>query len=444
MGAGSCAPATLAPVAVRRPIESPRVAIPAPCVVEAPAPAIPEKPKARDRHELVVLLHHAYRERSLGHEGAAKLLFKLFVELASQAGRPELGLGGAKRDILRARGGVAAVDTPDGPVFFHADTGEPFAFEPDVRFTSEETSEEGQPARGRPLFSVSVAGDEHSYAVDERVSDARGRGVAFFDPVTQRLLFQGPKHVYSPRGHTVYAFLFRDCRWHAWDLDKQQEAFALERHVVPAECSDDARASYLHDRASASSDGRWLIAEGGVWDLETRRRVVRHDGLPVLSPDERYAAYLKSIAFPGDLEGFRQRNTLVLTDLRGGTETKTEGPREKQRGNMPSFGGIVMNPDPVRFDPDRLSVSVTVYVEAVSFTVPSLRFLSASTGPVPSRGAIAAGAALPRWRLPEPRPAPAPAPAADPTLGERLARATCLADGFLLPRAFCSSSEASP
>lgn len=443
IGVGACSPPSLSPVAARGPIESPRAAVPAPSVVPPPAQQTPEPLKPRDRRELVVLLHHAYRERALGHSDSANLLFKLFVELTSQGGKPELGLGGAKSEIVPARGGVAAIDTPDGPVFFHADTGDPFAFEPDVRLTSEETSRGGQPARGLPLFSVSVVGDEHSYPSDERASSARGRGVAFFDPVTQKLSFQGPLHVYPPRGHLVYAFLFRDCRWHAWDLEKQQEAYALESHVVPAECGENVRGSYLDERAAISSDGRWLIAEGGVWDLATRQRVVRYRGVPVLSPDERFVAHLRmSVEFPVYTGGgVRERNTLVLVDLRSGAVMKTEGPLDKERNNMPYIGGIVMNPDPVWFDPERRSVSVTVYVEAVTFAVPSLRFLSASTPPVPPEVVIAGGAPPPHWPLPEPRPVPVPAAPADPALGERLTRSTCLADGFLVPRAFCMRSE---
>ncbi len=441
MGVCSCAPSAVAPAAVRRPIEPLCPTIPAPRAVEAPAAAVLETPKPRDRRELVVLLHHAYREKSLGHEDGAKLLFKLFVELASPGDEPEVGLGAKKGEVVPARGGVAAIDTPDGPLFFHADTGEPFAFEPGLLLTSEESSRGGQPAHGRPLFSVSVGGDEHSYVVDEGVTVARGRGVAFFDPVAQRLSFQGPTHVYSPRGHLVYAFLFRDCRWHSWDLEKQHEAQALERHLVPAECDDDMKSSYLHDRAVISSTDRWLIADGGVWDLRTRQRVVRYGGLPALSPDERFVAYLTAVVFPGDPEHVRQRNTLVLLDLDSGAVTKTDG--SPTRGYEGSYiGGAVYNPDPVAFDPIAREVSVFhTFAPAVNFAVPTLRFLSRAN---PNLAAAAGVPPLPLWAPPPPRPAPIPRPIVDPALGERLRKEACLVDGFWVPHAYCVNSTRSP
>jgi hypothetical protein len=438
----SCAASPSPPPLALRPIERPRATPPAPCPVEVSA-VEPSKP--RDRRELAVLLHHAYRERSLGHSQAADLLFKLFVELAPQGEKPKLGVGAAKGRVVRARGGVAAFDSPDGPVFFRADTGEPFAFEPDVSLRSQDPSHDEPRGRGAPLFWVDVGSDQATDLIDRREPRSDDPHVAFFDPTARKFFFGGPEHIHAPGGHLVYAYLSRDCRWHAWDIEKQQEAYALESHIAPAKCNRDLDLRYRTQAAVLTADERWLIAQGGLWDLKSRRLIIRDSDPPSLSPDEQYVAYLTGVDFPQGPEGFRHRRTLVLLELATGKKTKTSGPLLADSKQPFLSGDDFMNPFPVTFDKSTRSVMVVPYTSAAVFAVPSLQLISLSIFNADAMTAARAGQPpLPPWPASPPQPPAGPTLPVDPSLEERLSRAVCLADGFLVPRALCGDQIIAP
>ena len=345
------------------------------------------------------LLRDAYRERAAGDEVGAKRLFDDMMALARPWAVATPGTGKSGLSIAVPRGGVAAGDR-HGVLFFKADTGEPFAYEPGLYFESDEG-----PLPTVPLFSVDGG---------------------LYDPIFGTLVVEGATVLVHPSGQTAYA-LGHDCRWHEWDLVRRTESALLPATPMPPwYCSSTfPRSSFI------TSDGRWLVALGGYWDLPRRRlipfsrdRMLGPAFPPAESPDGRYVAYIGTAVPPmesGDSgPGF---GDLVLFDRQRGTDVAV---RET------SFGTL-SNGRPLSFSLSGRYLLVTDYARWL-YAVPGLRLVEKSSySRLAGHSAEAARALSEGFVEPESvRSTPALA-----ALKSRLDARVCSVGGLLVPRSLC-------
>ncbi|MCA9618975.1 MAG: hypothetical protein KC731_08135 [Myxococcales bacterium] len=355
----------------------------------------------RGRAALGALLHEGYRARA---EGREQIAVERFEAVAARLADARPGTSRPWRKVP-TRGGVAAMVSEDGALFYRVPSGEPLAFEPAMAVV------DGLEAASVAIFVVSADGNEESQS-----------GKALYDPLAGRRLAQGRHLLLRADATMAYVQRSSDCAWEAWDIVARNKSHELTL-PEPAPgwwCREGLARPFL------TRDGRWLIATGGAWDLTTRRLTpaVATMTAPLgfaeaTSADGRFVAYFRAPLPPeSDPMLWRAGAELTLLDLDRGRETTFQDP---------TFANLA-NECPLAFVPAPSRLVVLDY-NAWSFRVPDLRLLGKRpTSP----------AAFHSLGLPDPPPQPDCGQMIIATHVDPPPARICEREGFPLPLAFCS------
>lgn len=444
----SCTPPPALPP---KPLPPPAIAPPA-ATAEASAtfepvrptpPAEPTEPRSPvlDSDRMQGLLQDAYSALVEGRREDAIASFRSAVSVAEVAGyHATMGLGDVQGKVLPARGGLSALDLGDDAwgalLFFRADTGEPFWFEPSWSSPEEE-----------PVLPASALFRHQTSQSD-----------AFFDPKLRKWVLSASRLLLTPGGRTAYSFADDDCRWHAFDLKLRRETAQLGKALKSGEPCDHRG----HDSAFLAPGGALLVDGSGYWNLESRKFTSlvgpgKNEYAVSGSPDHRYVAYVADTG-PISAETMAEAHRIVLVDLTNGKKTYTAR-------TLP----YLSNGDPLTFGRDPQRICVFDYGQW-AFAVPSMtllahfprdqRFRRVKTRDAAGRlveemeeitsnedpEKAAAREALERklldCNLRVSKPLTPSKRGEDPGLRHRLAGRVCNIAGRLVPRAACEPEEA--